>query len=241
MASDSAASAASSGSATAGRGARVIGGPQISRSPGSRRRSTLLTLGLLPAGAVLLVATAAPANAHADIREVTPADGSTIAAAPSAIELTFTEPLLEAAAKAVVTDETGAVVIKDRSTVSGDTLRIPWEPSLPDGVYTVSYRVVSGDGHPISGQASFTLDAPDAPSASPSPSPPAPPAPPASSGPTSAGATAAEPSAEPGAPVPDSPPTEEPMSLTDPKVLLGALIGTIGGIGIVILQRRRAR
>lgn len=31
------------------------------------------------------------------------------------------------------------------------------------------------------------------------------------------------------------------MSLTDPKVLLGALIGTIGGIGIVILQRRRAR
>jgi len=38
---------------------------------------------------------------------------------------------------------------------------------------------------------------------------------------------------------PAEPPAPEPMSLTDPRMLAGAAIGTVGGIGIVILQRRR--
>ena len=172
-----------------------------------------MTTGALFITAVAWMTSAPPALAHADLLEISPADGSTITKPPAVIRLTFTEPILEAAAKAVVTDGKGTIVIADRSTVTGEALRVPWDATLPNGRYTVAYRVVSRDGHPISGQAAFTLEAPVAPSRSASP---------AAASPTPTGPTGAE-----------------PMSLTDPRMLAGALIGTIGGIGIVLLQRRR--
>ena len=35
--------------------------------------------------------------------------------------------------------------------------RAPWPAELADGAYTVNYRVVSDDGHPVTGSFAFTV------------------------------------------------------------------------------------
>ena len=44
--------------------------------------------------------------------------------------------------------------------VDGPDVIVAWPPGLSGTDYTVNYRVVSQDGHPVSGSLSFTVDAP---------------------------------------------------------------------------------
>ncbi len=103
---------------------------------------------------------ATPAHAHTDLVSTAPADGDVLDAAPAAVTLTFNEELLEAAVRVSITDENGAVVAKDIATSTGSDVTVPWPEDLEAGTYTVSYRVVSGDGHPVSGDITFTFGAP---------------------------------------------------------------------------------
>jgi copper resistance protein C len=121
--------------------------------------------------------TAAPAWAHAELTSIAPDDGAILDAPPRRIELTFSEPLITAAATVVVTDDQDVVVTRDRSRVDGTSVSVPWPPELPPGDYTIAFRVVSGDGHPIKGTSRFTLR-PSGPTSPEDASPPAQPEPP---------------------------------------------------------------
>jgi copper transport protein len=118
---------------------------------------------LRPVAAVLLtiavVATsAAPAFAHARLELATPANGATLAAAPGEVVFRFDEAV-DAGPKAVALYDA-----RGRRAVTGHVLRAAGGaeigvqlPRLANGSYAATYRVVSDDGHPISGGVAFTV------------------------------------------------------------------------------------
>lgn len=99
------------------------------------------------------------AEAHSELLKSSPVARSTVAIWPSAISLTFGEKLMVLDGKAVnsisVKDSTGARLDRGTAKVVGPVISISTvKPSTP-GKISVSYRVVSNDGHPISSQYFF--------------------------------------------------------------------------------------
>ncbi|MGW5327373.1 copper resistance CopC/CopD family protein [Streptomyces sp. NPDC004014] len=120
------------------------------------RRLTGLGTGLL----LLLLGTAVPASAHAALRGTDPADGTVLKSAPRRVTLTFTESV------GLLTDSfrvydpgnhrlrTGEA---DHAPGRSDTARVPLPARLGTGTYTVTWRVVSADSHPVSGALTFSV------------------------------------------------------------------------------------
>ena len=116
--------------------------------------SVLLALGILIAGPAPL------ALAHTELILSTPDDGSRIATVPDEVELTFSEDLLPETVVVSVEDSAGLVVRVLELEVDGSDVIVTWPPGLSGTDYTVNYRVVSQDGHPVSGSLAFTVDSP---------------------------------------------------------------------------------
>lgn len=171
--------------------------------PALHRRLVLL------AGAALLsvpaaLAAAVPAHAHDEVVATTPEDGTALTAVPESVSLTFSDEVQSMGAAVVVTDSTGARVADGAPVVDGVTVTQALLPDVAAGPVKVAYRIVSSDGHPVTGSWTFTLDLPAQTSAAPSqPSPSQPSPEPSSVPPTSAGpsATATEPAASSGLPL----------------------------------------
>ncbi|MHA6619195.1 copper resistance CopC family protein [Pseudonocardia sp. DLS-67] len=114
-----------------------------------------LAVGVLAGLALLLGAT--PALAHARLESSDPTDGASLDAAPQRVTLTFNEAMTPGFNTLTVVGpdqghyETGDVA------VDGSSVSIEVQPLGPAGQYEVGYRVVSADGHPISGSVGFTL------------------------------------------------------------------------------------
>jgi len=106
--------------------------------------------------AALTLMGAPVAAAHTELLWSTPDNGSVLAAAPTEVVLTFVDDLLEAAVKVSITDESGTVVAKDVAQADGADVTVPWPADLPPGTYSVNYRVVSADGHPVSDSMTFS-------------------------------------------------------------------------------------
>jgi copper transport protein len=99
-----------------------------------------------------------PAAAHADLVGTAPANGERLAVAPTQILLRFTEPVFPAADGVVLLDAAGARLSREPARVVDGSPRdvvLPVPAGLADGVYTVSWRVVSADSHPIYGAFVF--------------------------------------------------------------------------------------
>ena len=103
----------------------------------------------------------APAGvaAHAELLEITPADGTLLDAAPAEVVLRWSEPVSITGGSARVLDDTAAVV-SDEARVDGTVVTIPISGELADGTYTVAWDVISEDSHPISGATVFYVGAP---------------------------------------------------------------------------------
>ena len=105
-------------------------------------------------GSLLLVASAT-AQAHAHLQQSTPADGSTIATAPTKLVLRFSEAAQLTALS--ITKEGGPkqqlAPLPDRAQTTIEIVL----PVLTPGRYAVSWRAVSGDGHVVPGTIHFTL------------------------------------------------------------------------------------
>ncbi|UKD59097.1 copper resistance protein CopC [Amycolatopsis sp. FU40] len=116
---------------------------------------------VLTAIAFSLLATLFPAStaeAHSFLESSTPAKDSELSSAPEKIVLTFNEPLDRGFTELAVVGPDGATHWESAgAAVDGPTLSAPVKPLGPAGKYTVAYRVVSADGHPVSGSYSFTL------------------------------------------------------------------------------------
>ncbi|MGW4021185.1 copper resistance CopC/CopD family protein [Streptomyces sp. NPDC005009] len=128
---------------------------------------------LLGALLVLLVlGGAAPASAHAALRGSDPEDGSVVKSAPRHLTLTFTESvgLLDDSFRVYGPDNRRVHLGEPRhADGASDTARADLPGGLADGTYTVAWRVVSADSHPVSGAFTFSIGTP-------SPTPPAAPA-----------------------------------------------------------------
>ncbi|MFZ4152500.1 copper resistance CopC/CopD family protein [Streptomyces pseudogriseolus] len=121
---------------------------------------------------ILLLTGTAPANAHAALRASDPEDGSVVKAPPTHITLTFTESvgLLEDSFRVYGPDNRRVHMEEpEHAAGSADTARAALPRDLDEGTYTVAWRVVSADSHPVSGAFTFSVGKP-------SPTPPAAPA-----------------------------------------------------------------
>ncbi|WP_258572904.1 copper resistance protein CopC [Streptomyces sp. KM273126] len=120
-----------------------------------------------------LLSGAGPASAHATLTRSEPADVSILKAAPRQITLAFSESVsLSNGSLRVLSPKNERV---DRGTVThaggkADTARVMLSGALPEGTYTVSWRVVSADSHSITGAFTFSIGEPSATSAVAAPS-----------------------------------------------------------------------
>jgi copper transport protein len=106
---------------------------------------------------VLLLVLAGPASAHADLVRSDPANGATLGTAPTDLHLTFSETPDASLSAVDLLDAGGAKQPVGAPSPDGtDSLIVPIDGTLADGVYTVAWRVVSSDdGHVTSGAFTF--------------------------------------------------------------------------------------
>jgi hypothetical protein len=98
---------------------------------------------------------ATPASAHARLVRAVPGDGATVTTAPARVRLVFDENM-RPPALLTVTGPSGSRVDHGSVQVLDNTASVRVEV-LAAGRYTVAFRVVSADGHPVSAQTSFVF------------------------------------------------------------------------------------
>ena len=182
-----------------------------------------LLLGVLSS---LVMATSA--DAHAVLRSITPKDGATLTAVPTKVVLTFNEPIGTSFATVSVAGPDGSVS-EGKAVVDGSTVTQALADDLPNGRYTVSFHVVSEDGHPVSDRTTFSVAAVATATPLPAPSP--------------TSTTSAPPTSEPTTSTPSTLPADDEG---DGRALrLGLAVGVAalalaGGTALVAASRRRS-
>ncbi|MDX3117493.1 copper resistance protein CopC [Streptomyces scabiei] len=120
---------------------------------------------LLGSVLMLLLLGGGPASAHAALRGADPVDGSVVKTAPRSITLAFTESvgLLDDSFR-VFGPDNQRLRTGDPEHADGraDTARVTLPGGLGTGTFTVAWRVVSADSHPIAGAFTFSVGKPSA-------------------------------------------------------------------------------
>ena len=208
--------------------------PSLSRGPSvAVLANTVVLAFVLSAAAVISVISALPASAHTALVKITPYAGAQLATAPTKVVLEFNEPVSKTFAVVVVSNGGGVSVARGKATVLGAKVTQTLSPDLASGAYRVAYRLVSADGHPVSGESKFTLTL--TPAASPATSAEAP----SASAPASAPGTAGTPSV----PAAASPAKTQPVQTGWLSPLFVPIAGAVGllviGGGVLRWGRRR--
>ncbi|MGW4102983.1 copper resistance CopC family protein [Streptomyces sp. NPDC004976] len=179
---------------------------------------------VVPAAALAVLAVAAPqAAAHTELDSSSPGANATLTGLPPRVTLTFSDEMTQKYAKVAITRPDGESAGTGDPQVQGKSVSLPVDVRAPAGRYTVGYRVVSADGHPVSGSYTFTVRDVGQPSPSPR-----------------AAESADEPSS-PAARETEAAKAEEP-SATNTPVLVGggALALVVAAAGAYVARRRRA-
>ncbi|HEY3492052.1 MAG TPA: copper resistance protein CopC, partial [Solirubrobacterales bacterium] len=114
----------------------------------------------LAALVVALLAVRAAASAHATLEGTSPQRGATVKEEPEAVAFRFSEPVEGNFGAVRVYDADGERVDEGDAfhpESEGKKLAVHLKPDLPDGSYTATYRVVSADGHIVSGGYVFSI------------------------------------------------------------------------------------
>jgi hypothetical protein len=111
---------------------------------------------LLTLTVAAVVATATAASAHAVLVSSDPASGATVAAPPSTVRLTFDENV-RAPAYVIVTGPGGIRIDEGAPKILDATVTQHLKPGEAAGAYTIAYRVVSADGHPVEDELTYSL------------------------------------------------------------------------------------
>ncbi|TDD72145.1 copper resistance protein CopC [Actinomadura rubrisoli] len=98
--------------------------------------------------------TVAPASAHTTLKSADPASGSTVAP-PAKLVLTYGDPVR--VPQVVLTDASGGRHEAGQAHAIDNKVTEGVSGTLPNGVYTVGWRVVATDGHPVTGSFKFTV------------------------------------------------------------------------------------
>lgn len=112
---------------------------------------------LAMAGALM---SAPRASAHSTLVSSKPAADEGLDEAPGQIVLTFSEPVQASTTQVAVTASSGGSAAAGDPVISGPVVTQRLAGNLPNDRYTIAYRVISVDGHPVSDALSFTVDDP---------------------------------------------------------------------------------
>ncbi|QGQ95939.1 hypothetical protein EHS13_14175 [Paenibacillus psychroresistens] len=115
-------------------------------------------LGIILICAFLVLLLPAKAFAHSSVLTEIPMPNSILASSPPVIKLTFNERLEKELFSIKVMDSQGKSVTSAKTQMSLTQRELNLTlPPLNDGVYTVDYKVISADGHPIEADYTFTI------------------------------------------------------------------------------------
>ncbi|GLY24720.1 copper resistance protein CopC [Micromonospora sp. NBRC 101691] len=188
------------------------------------RLSASAVVGVLVTAVALCLTPASPAAAHNTLQEATPARDARVTTPPGEITLRFMQKLNPDLTTITLTDDTGQEMPTGEVTVTGPTGTIAIDEPIANGTYTVAYRVVSADGHPVRGSYRFTVADPTRTTS-----------PTDAASPSAVPTTAESPTATPSPAASDS--TDDGP---DTVVLVGAaLLGVLALAGIALMLRRR--
>lgn len=116
---------------------------------------------VVPVAAATLLANTPSASAHAALESTNPAKSAVVNKATSQVSMIFGEAILVLKGKnpnsISVTNPQGKIVSTGRAKISGMQISEALKTPLSAGKYTVKYRVVSGDGHVVTGSYNFTV------------------------------------------------------------------------------------
>lgn len=107
--------------------------------------------------AIASVVSAPPAFAHAALISSDPPDGARLDAPPPQVTLTFNQDIEPQFAAVTVNGPDGTAYADGDVRVDGPNAIVDVTPLGPAAAYVIAYRVISADGHPISGQLTFEL------------------------------------------------------------------------------------
>ena len=130
--------------------------PTVMTVPSSRPTAVRLGAAVLAVLVAVLIP-ASPAWAHNSLKTATPARDATVPSAPTEVTLEFMQRLDPAFTTIVLTDAAKRKLPTGEPVVTGAKSTVQVTDTLPNGTYTVAYRVVSVDGHPVQGSYPFTV------------------------------------------------------------------------------------
>ena len=112
-----------------------------------RAPAIVMALGMFAAGA---------AFAHSEQEATIPADGAVLSDPPEVVGMSFDAPIRITTVR--LFDATGNAFALERSDEMEPVVEFRATPSpLPKGLYTVEWRGLSADGHPVKGRFSFEI------------------------------------------------------------------------------------
>ncbi len=143
----------------------------------SRERTFITATITLVVATLLVLSGTSPAAAHNSQIGSSPAAGAVLKAAPDRVSVRFDAALMDVGEALVVRAADGTIVSTGVPEIKRDTIRTAVRTDVAAGEYTVAYRVVSKDGHPVTATFTYTVTVGAAATASPQPSMSAAPAP----------------------------------------------------------------
>ena len=112
---------------------------------------------------IAILLTATPAMAHARLVSSIPSGGSTLSEAPSKITLEFSERIETSFGGVQVFDPSGTRLEAGEPRITGSGVILDLNRLPGPGTYTVVFRIISGDGHPVESRFAFNYQpAPEA-------------------------------------------------------------------------------
>lgn len=120
-------------------------------------RAALRTAGTGALLALAVAVTAPPAAAHDQLLDSSPTEGERLDVAPTEVTLRFSDEILTIGPAVIVADDAGGTWTVGDPVLDGPDVVTALADDVPDGAYEVRWRVVSSDGHPITGVIPFTV------------------------------------------------------------------------------------
>jgi methionine-rich copper-binding protein CopC len=117
-------------------------------------RGVLVAVVISGLAALLLWVPAPPASAHEELVSSDPSESGVLEALPSRAILTFSGAVTEVH-EVTVTGPDGSVANGAATAVGAEVRQNLW--AGPDGAYTLTYDVLSADGHEIAGEIRFEV------------------------------------------------------------------------------------
>ncbi|MGN7150265.1 copper resistance CopC family protein [Arthrobacter sp. SAFR-179] len=178
--------------------------------------------------AAALLGLAGPASAHDAAESTSPAQGAALATPPAEVSVTFSNKPLGIGSSFSVKDAGGTEWAEGAARIADNVATQKLRPGAPAGKYTVAWRVVGSDSHPIEGTFTFTAASGAAPASGTS----------ATGSPTAAGAVPGMGTAQPGV-------TEEPSGPANAgepfqwSIVLFAVVAVGLLVALRVMARRR--